>query len=327
MIIVTGGAGFIGSCLVKQLNLLGFNDILVVDKLYSQQKWLNITGKDYYDYLDRDYLLQWLNESNVSVDAIFHMGACSSTEEENADYIIQTNYQYSKQLWEYAVARSIDFIFASSAATYGDGRHGFVDRDELAYHNKLIPLNPYALSKLLFDRFVIKQDKRPRQWVGFKFFNVFGPNEQHKGRGASMAYHLFNQARDEQLLSLYKSYKPEYADGQQIRDFVYIKDVVDTLCFAWQKKIENGFYNLGSGVGHSFNDLAGEIIKQTAQLGFPASKIQYIEMPVALKAKYQYTTIANMEKLKAAGYDRPFYSLKEGVHDYIHNYLHSQSIF
>ncbi len=321
MIIVTGGAGFIGSCLLWKLNEKGHHDILVVDRLRESIKWTNLRNKFISDYLHSDKLFDWLDQNTQPIEAIFHLGACSSTEEKRVDYIMDTNYHFSQKLWLYAVQNKIPFIYASSAATYGGGEHGFDDRDDIPYLMKLNPLNPYAYSKVLFDRWAISQKEKPLNWNGLKFFNVYGPNEAHKGRQASMAYHLFNQVVEGDGLRLYKSYQKEYADGEQVRDFVYVKDVVELIYFFFQHPDFNGIYNVGSGVPNSFNALAKEVINSSGKEGAKATHIEYIDMPTKLKPTYQYYTKANLDKLEKTSCKIKFHSLKEGVEDYVKNYL------
>ncbi len=326
MIIVTGAAGFIGSCLVWKLNQQGIRDIVVVDKFHSKMKWKNLVGKDFVDYIDRDNLFSWLKDNNPKIDTIFHMGASSSTEETDVDYIIRMNFEYSKKLWNIALDNNASFIYASSAATYGSGENGFVDNDNIEFLKSLKPLNPYGFSKCLFDQWAVNQENKPGKWCGLKFFNVYGPNEAHKERGASVAYHLFHQAKDKQVMNLYKSYREDYKHGQQLRDFVYVKDLLDVMFFMHKNQVPGGLYNIGSGKARSFNDLALNIARSMMDKIHKDKNHQdittnYTEMPIPLRDKYQYYTQADLNKLRKIGYNQEFSSLENGISDYISNYL------
>jgi len=315
MILITGAAGFIGSALLWYLNENGINDIILSDKLHSNDKWFNIRKRKYYDWIDRDELFQWLENTNIKIETVIHMGACSATTEHNGDFLMKNNYEYSKKLWEYCAKKNINYIYASSAATYGGGEKGY--SDDIKDIDKLLPLNKYGYSKYIFDIWALKQENKPKQWIGLKFFNVYGPQEYHKGRMASMVYHSYNQAFQSNEIKLFKSDKPEYKDGYQLRDFIYIKDVVKIIKFFIDNEDKSGIYNVGTGNAGSFYDLA--FFTMSAMDKTP--NIKFIEMPQDLKGKYQYFTQAEMDKLKNAGYSENFYSLKDGVYDYVKNYL------
>ncbi|MDD2941981.1 MAG: ADP-glyceromanno-heptose 6-epimerase [bacterium] len=321
MIIVTGGAGFIGSMLLGELNEQGYSDILVVDHLGENEKWKNLRGRHFYDYLNKDEFLSLIYHEPDSykgrIEAVFHLGACTSTTEKNADYLMGNNYSYSIGLAEWTMDQGIPFIYASSAATYGDGAHGFSDSNDS--FNKLLPLNMYGFSKHLFDLWVrgklLLPDHSPI--AGFKFFNVFGPNEYHKEDMASVVYKAWNQINDSGSLSLFKSARQDYGDGEQKRDFVYVKDVCRVLIWAWKNKIKSDIYNLGSGKARSWNELAASVFSAMGK----EQKIKYIDMPENLKGKYQYFTEADISKLRKAGYTEEFTSLEDAVTDYVKNYL------
>ncbi|MGL4308565.1 MAG: ADP-glyceromanno-heptose 6-epimerase [Cetobacterium sp.] len=321
MIIVTGAAGFIGSAFVWKLNEMGINDILLVDKLRTEDKWLNVRKRDYSDWCDRDELFDWLAipENAEKITGVLHMGAISATTEKDGDLLMKNNYEYSKKLWNFCAEKGINYVYASSAATYGGGEQGYNDEVSPEELKKLMPLNKYGYSKKLFDDWAFKQEKAPKQWAGIKFFNVYGPQEYHKGRMASMVYHTFNQYRDNGGVKLFKSHKEGYADGEQLRDFVYIKDVLDVLYFLMFNEALSGVYNLGTGKARSFRDLALETIRCAANDHTikAESVIEFVPMPEDLRGKYQYFTQASMEKLRKAGYTKEFYTLEEGVKDYV----------
>jgi ADP-L-glycero-D-manno-heptose 6-epimerase len=318
MIVVTGGAGFIGGALIWKLNELGHTDILVVDNLASTDKWQGLAARRIHDYVHRDAFADWLAAHGSEVEAVFHMGACSATTERDVDYLMRVNFAYSKALWTWGTAHGGRLIYASSAATYGDGQAGYAD-DEAGL-DALRPLNPYGWSKHLFDRWAVDHAARgnaPAQWVGLKFFNVYGPGEGHKGRMASVVLHAFGQARREGKVRLFKSARPDVADGDQKRDFVYVKDCVDVMAWLLEHRDVNGLHNLGTGTARPFSALA----EATLQALDMAPNIEYFDMPEDLKARYQYLTQAPMEKLRKAGYDAPFTTLEDGVADYVRNYL------
>ena len=318
MTIVTGGAGFIGSCLVRMLNDRGVDDILVVDHIASTDKWMNLSGKRYVDYVSRDVFLSKLEELKGKVDRVLHMGACSATTERDFDFLYKNNFEYTKALWTFCAEEGVPFIYASSAATYGDGSQGF---DDAADIKQLRPLNAYGYSKQLFDLWAEKElsegRKAPPQHVGFKYFNVYGPNEYFKGSMASVVFHTFNDVTATGEKGLFKSYNPDYPDGGQLRDFVYVKDICKVVSFMIDHPNVSGLFNLGTGTARSFMDLATATFKAMGK----EPKIKFIEMPEAIRGKYQYYTQAAMEKLRNAGYAEAFYTLEDGVSDYICEYL------
>jgi len=320
MIVVTGGAGFIGSALIWKLNELGYSDILVVDNLGRTEKWRNIAARRIGDYMHRDAFPEWLAGHGGEVEAIFHLGACSATTETDVDYLMRVNFAYSKALWAWGAETGGRLIYASSGATYGDGSQGYQD-DESAL-DALRPLNAYGWSKHLFDRWAVAHAARgnaPAQWVGLKFFNVYGPNEYHKGSMASVIYHAFGQAEREGRVKLFKSYRPDVADGDQRRDFVYVKDCVDVMAWLLDHPQVTGIHNLGTGTARTFRELAEATLKA---MGVP-ERIDYVDMPEALQPRYQYFTQAPMEKLRKAGYDAPFTPLDAGAADYVGGYLNT----
>lgn len=312
-VIVTGGAGFIGSCIIRELNDFGVEDIIVVDNIASTDKWKNLVNKKYIRYYNKNNFLNELYNFK-DFDYIIHMGACSATTEKDFDYLNINNVEYTKTLWNFCVENGIRFIYASSAATYGDGRFGFDDRNEIT---NLIPLNGYGYSKQLFDIWVKKQTKEPLQWVGFKFFNVYGPNEYFKGSMASVIMHGYNSIKKSNNIKLFKSYKEGYGDGEQKRDFIYVKDICKVIKFMIENKEVSGLFNLGTGEARSFYDLA----KATFNALSLNENIEFIDMPENIKEKYQYFTQAEMDKLRKVGYNDKFYSLEEGIKDYVQNYL------
>ena len=313
-VIVTGGAGFIGSCIVRTLNDMGIEDITIVDHICETDKWMNMRNKKYTEYINRDEFLEKLPEYAGKVTHIIHMGACSATTERDFDFLYKNNYEYTKTLWKFCTENQISFFYASSAATYGDGKEGFDDKEDI---KRLRPLNGYGYSKQLFDLWAEKQTIAPKQHVGFKFFNVYGPNEYFKGSMASVIFHSFNKINETGEMGLFKSYKEGYEDGGQLRDFVYVKDICKVVKFMIEHEEVSGLFNLGTGQARSFYDLAASTFKA---MGLEPN-IKYIEMPESLRAKYQYYTQANMEKLRSVGYADDFYSLEDGAKDYVQNYL------
>ena len=313
-IILTGGAGFIGSCILRALNDAGYTDITVVDNICSTEKWRNLVNKDYTEYISRNEFLAKLPQYKHSVDYVIHMGACSSTTEQNFDFLYKNNFEYTKVLWNFCTENGIKFYYASSAATYGDGSNGFDDEIDIS---KLRPLNGYGYSKQLFDLWVLKQKIFPEQYCGFKFFNVYGPNEYFKGSMASVIFHSFNSIIEKGKMGLFKSYKDGIDDGQQLRDFVYVKDICKVILFMMEHPEINGLFNLGTGTARSFYDLCQSTFKA---MGIPEN-IEFVDMPEKLRPKYQYYTQAAMKKLRQVGYTEAFYSLEYGVKDYVKNYL------
>lgn len=315
MIIVTGAAGFIGSCLIAKLNELNFNYIIAVDDFSNEEKNKNLTGKKIKERVERNDFFQWLDQNNREVEFLFHIGARTDTTEFNKEIFDTLNVNYSKHVWEACVKYQIPLVYASSAATYGLGELGYDDNESEIHLLK--PLNPYGDSKNDFDNWALKQEEKPFFWAGLKFFNVYGPNEYHKSRMASVIWHAYRQILSNGSLKLFKSHKPEYQDGEQIRDFIYVKDLVDVCIFLMEHRKNSGIYNLGTGKARSFNDLG----KSTFTALDKPVQINYIDTPLDIRDKYQYFTEANMKKLIDIGYTKPFYTLEEGVKDYVQNYL------
>lgn len=314
MIIVTGGAGFIGSCVVRTLNDAGCDDIIIVDNIAETDKWMNMRNKKFIKYVHKSQFLQEL-PTYQNVEAIIHMGAQSSTTERNFDYLWINNFEYTKVLWNYCAEKQISFIYASSAATYGDGTLGFRDTMDI---DELRPLNGYGYSKQLFDQWVKHQAKDfPKQHVGLKFFNVYGPNEYFKGSMASMVFHGFNQIKSDGEIRLFKSCNPNYEDGGQLRDFVYVKDICRVIAWMLENPSISGLFNVGTGQAQSFRELAEASFHA---LGMEPN-IRYIDMPEKLRGKYQYYTQADIKHLRLVGYINPFANVEEGVKDYVQNHL------
>jgi ADP-L-glycero-D-manno-heptose 6-epimerase len=327
-LVVTGTAGFIGSVFVQYFNEQGFNQLILVDDFGVEAKRNNWEQKQFLKVIERQAFIEQLPNLDFTIDAIIHLGARTDTTE--FDYAVheELNVKYSKALWLYATEKQIPFIYASSAATYGSGEQGYEDSHTIL--DQLTPLNPYGVSKNEFDKWAIAQTNQPPVWTGLKFFNVYGPNEGHKGRMASVIFHAFNQIKATGLVKLFKSHRPDFKDGEQLRDFVYVKDVVKVIGWMlhemfeqhWSKE-KNGLYNLGTGQARSFYDLAANTF--TAQGLQP--NIEFIDMPLDIRDKYQYFTEANMNKLRAAGYTEPFSTLEEGVGDYVANYLVKKQLY
>jgi ADP-L-glycero-D-manno-heptose 6-epimerase len=315
-ILVTGGAGFIGSALIWALNRRGLDNILVADLLKSDEKWKNLVPLRFADYLEAEDLRRLVLEDSPrlrDIGTVFHLGACSATTERDAGYLIHNNYEYTKELAAWALGRGARFVYASSAATYGDGAQGMSDTADLA---KLRPLNMYGYSKHLFDRYATRTGFLDRI-VGLKYFNVFGPNEDHKADMRSLVHKAYGQVVETGVIRLFKSDRPDYADGEQMRDFLYVKDAVEMTIHLAETASAGGLYNLGSGEAKTWNALATAIF---AALG-RAPRIEYIPMPEVLRAKYQYFTQADIAKLRGTGYTRPITPLAEAVGDYVKNYL------
>jgi len=316
MIIVTGGAGFIGSAFVWKLNQEGIEDIVVVDRLGKTDKWKNLVNLRFVNYIHKDefYDLIYNDTLSFDVEAIIHMGACSSTTERDADYLWQNNFAYTGQLAEWALERNIRFIYASSAATYGDGKQGF--SDDHSKISELKPINMYGYSKQVFDLRVLRHSWEDKI-AGIKFFNVFGPNEYHKGDMTSVIFKAFHQIKETGKVRLFKSYLPQYPDGGQMRDFVYVKDCIDVLWWLFKNQDVNGIFNLGTGKARTWNDLISAVFAamETRQ------KIEYIEMPESIRNQYQYFTQAEMDKLHSVGSPVSFSSMEDSVRDYVVNYL------
>ncbi len=327
-IIVTGAAGFIGSCMVQQLNELGYENLVLVDDFGAEEKRQNWENKKYAHIIERYNLFEWLHTHQPQINFVIHLGARTDTTEFDYSILEELNLEYSQDVWNYCTAYDVPLIYASSAATYGAGGDGYNDNHEMV--EKLEPLNPYGRSKNEFDKWALLQQNQPPFWAGLKFFNVYGPNEYHKARMASVVFHSFNQIKKDGVVKLFKSHKEGFKDGEQLRDFIYVKDVVKVI--GWMMKAvdngqwttdKNGLYNLGTGRARAFNDLVNAT--------FSGLNIQpnivYIDMPGDISDKYQYFTEAKMEKLRGAGYEGKFYSLEEGVVDYVKNYLATGKIY
>lgn len=319
MIVVTGAAGFIGSCLVSRLNNSGREDIVVVDDFSKTEKDKNLEGKTIQAKVGRKDFIQWLSEFHAEVDFIYHIGARTDTAEFNKEIFDELNLKYSKAIWNLCAEHKIPLVYASSAATYGLGEFGYDDNH--AVIDKLKPLNPYGDSKNDFDKWMLQQitdsNNEPPFWAGLKFFNVYGPNEYHKERMASVILHAFRQINTTGAMKLFRSHNPKYSDGGQLRDFVYVKDVVEVCMYLMESSPASGIYNLGSGTARTFLDLTKNTFKAMGK----EADISFIDTPADIRDKYQYFTEANMSKLVDSGYSKPFYSLEEGVKDYVENYL------
>lgn len=314
-ILLTGAAGFIGSYLLGFLNNHGYSNIIIADDFHDEDKWFNFDSKKFVQKVERSELFDWLANKKPSIDIVFHLGARTDTAEFNYAVHEMLNVDYPKKLWAYCTENKIPFVYASSAATYGAGEHGYKDDHELV--KKLEPLNPYGVSKNEFDKWALEQEDQPPYWVGLKFFNVYGPNEYHKERMASMVFHGYNQIKKTGKMRLFKSHRDDYKDGEQLRDFIYVEDIAKLCHWLTENKIVSGLYNVGTGKARSFNDLAKAIF---SGMNKPVN-IQYIDMPEDIRDKYQYFTEADMSKLNSAGYAASFYTLEEGVADYVKNYL------
>jgi ADP-L-glycero-D-manno-heptose 6-epimerase len=326
-IVITGAAGFIGSCLVAFLNKEGFNNLILVDDFSRADKIAHLTGKNYLYKIERELFFKWLEAEKREIGFIYHIGARTDTTE--FDYAVHEhlNVAYSKKIWEYCVTNNVPLVYASSAATYGAGELGYKDDEKII--EDLKPLNPYGISKNEFDKWVLLQKNCPPAWAGLKFFNVYGPNEYHKVRMASVIFHSYNQIIEKGFVKLFKSHRKDFKDGEQLRDFIYVKDVLK-ICFwfleCWQKDSKtfiSGIYNVGTGNARSFNDL----VKATFSGMDIETKIEYINMPEDIRNTYQYYTQAEMQKIKDAGYNEAFFSLEKGVEDYVRHYLSAKNYY
>lgn len=315
MIVVTGAAGFIASCLITRLNEDRFFDVVLVDDFSNTEKNKNFEGKRFIQKVDRREFPKWLRDNEDQVQFVFHIGARTDTTEFNAAIFDELNVNYSKEIWNICAEVALPLVYASSAATYGLGENGYAD--DHASIPSLKPLNPYGESKNEFDKWVLQQEKSPFFWAGLKFFNVYGPNEYHKGRMASVIFHAFNQIHSTGKMKLFRSHHPKFADGGQMRDFVYVKDVVEVCYFLIHHRKNSGIYNLGSGRARTFHDLAHSTFKAMDT----EPQIEFIDTPKDIRDKYQYFTEANMSKLQSIGYNKSFTSLEEGVSDYVRGYL------
>ncbi len=327
-IIVTGAAGFIGSCMVQYLNEQGFENLILVDDFGVEEKRINWESKKYLQIVERYNLFEWLHKNKPQIDFVIHLGARTDTTEFNYAIHEELNLEYSQDIWNYCTAYQVPLIYASSAATYGAGEFGY--DDDHAVIEKLKPLNPYGISKNEFDKWALQQQNQPPFWTGLKFFNIYGPNEYHKGRMASVIWHSFNQIKKDGVVKLFKSHRPDFKDGEQLRDFVYVKDLVKVINWMmlsmvngeWSK-VKSGIYNLGTGKARSFYDLAASTFRGLDM----EPNIHFIDMPEDIRDKYQYFTEANMKKLHDVGYTNEFYSLEEGIDDYVRNYLKGMKVY
>jgi ADP-L-glycero-D-manno-heptose 6-epimerase len=315
MIVVTGAAGFIGSAMVARLNQARMYDLVLVDDFSHPEREANYLDKKYRELLSREGFAEWLDKHQKDVEFVVHLGARTDTAEHDRELFHRLNLNYTKAIWERCTKYQIPMIYASSAATYGGGELGFVDDPKLL--KQLKPLNPYAESKHSFDLWVQEQTETPFYWTGLKFFNVYGPNEYHKRRMASVIYHAYGQVQETGKIRLFRSYRPDYADGEQRRDFIYVKDVVDLIFYLMNERKNSGLYNLGTGKARSWNDLANSVF---AAMGRP-SDIEYIDMPADIRDSYQYFTEADTTRLFGLGFPQAFHSLEAGVADYVQHYL------
>jgi ADP-L-glycero-D-manno-heptose 6-epimerase len=315
VILLTGAAGFIGSYLLGYLNKKGFSNIIIADDFSEEDKWFNFDSKQFIAKVEREQLFEWLKKEQPQIDFVFHLGARTDTTEFDYSVHEKLNVQYSKSIWNYCADKNIPLVYASSAATYGNGDLGYKDDHELV--EKLQPLNPYGISKNEFDKWALKQAAQPPFWAGLKFFNVYGPNEYHKGRMASVIFHSFNQVKSTGKVKLFRSHKPDFKDGQQLRDFIYVEDVARVCYWLMENPVASGLYNLGTGKARTFEDL----VKATFTAMSREPVIEYIDMPEDIRDKYQYFTEADMTKLRSTGYEEKFFSLEDGVADYVKKYL------
>jgi len=321
MIVVTGAAGFIGSCLVSYLNQKGKNNLILVDEFETAEKLPNLEQKEYLQKVHRNTFLAWFEINAQQVEFVFHIGARTDTTEFDVSIFDKLNERYTQAIWEICTEHQIGLVYASSAATYGLGEHGYEDNHDII--EKLEPLNPYGHSKNNFDKWALSQKNTPPFWCGLKFFNVYGPNEYHKGRMASVIFHAFNQINEKGSMKLFQSHNSNYKDGEQKRDFVYVKDLIDVCNWMSKTRPESGLYNLGSGQARTFIDL----VKGTFKALNKEEYISFIPTPEDIRDKYQYYTEANMSKLKSAGYAREFTSLEVGIEDYVTNYLNNKTYY
>lgn len=323
MIVVTGAAGFIGSCLISKLNREGYYDVVAVDDFSRTDKEANLTGKILSARISRDQFFEWLEANEKRVQFIFHLGARTDTAEQDQTVFDELNLSYSQRVWQACTAYGLPLIYASSAATYGLGEEGYDDSHAVV--DRLSPLNLYGQSKQAFDQWALAQEEQPYFWAGIKFFNVYGPNEYHKGRMASVIHHAYYQARNNGQVKLFRSHHPDYEHGKQKRDFVYIKDVVAALCWLMhhRKPADSGLYNLGTGQAETFLHLAESLFRALDQ----QPDITFIDTPVDIRDKYQYFTQARMDKLRKIGFDQPFHTLEEGVSDYVQHYLEASAYY
>lgn len=321
LVVVTGAAGFIGSALVGRLNSEGYHNIIAVDDFSRKDKVNNLEGKTLVSKVGRKDFIAWLNDFGKEVDFVFHIGARTDTTEFDKSILDAMNLNFSKDVWKACVQAQIPLVYASSAATYGLGEFGYVDDHALIPNLK--PLNPYGESKNDFDKWVLQQDTTPPFWYGLKFFNVYGPNEYHKGRMASVILHAFKQIEEHGAMKLFRSHNPNYTDGGQLRDFIYVKDVLEVALFLMENKPNSAIYNLGTGKARTFLDLANATFKSVGK----EPNIQFVDTPEDIRDKYQYFTEADMSKLISQGYTKPFHTLEEGIEDYVSNFLLSNKYY
>ncbi len=321
MIVVTGAAGFIGSCLISHLNQNNFKAIIAVDDFSKLDKKDNHSNKNIQSMIERNVFFEWLDKNYKQVEFIFHIGARTDTTEFDVQIFNELNLDYTKKVWKSCINYQIPMVYASSAATYGAGENGYEDNE--ANIKNLVPLNPYGDSKNNFDKWALAQEEKPFFWAGLKFFNVYGPNEYHKNRMASVIWHAFQQIQKTGKMNLFRSHHPDFKDGEQMRDFVYVKDVVKVCYFLMHHRKNSGIYNLGSGKARTFLDL----VKNTFKAMEVEENISFVDTPMDIRDKYQYFTEANMQKLVNIGYRQPFYSLEEGIEDYVKNYLLGHKYF
>lgn len=321
MIAITGAAGFIGSVIAGALNEAGHDDLMLVDDFGKTRKQPNYISKQYTMLTDREQFPAWLEQHHDDIEFIIHLGARTDTTELDSAVFDKLNVNYTKSIWSRCTAHRIPLIYASSAATYGSGEYGYDDSHEIV--GKLQPLNAYGISKNEIDKWILSQSDCPPFWAGLKFFNVYGPNEYHKDRMASVILHAFGQINETGMVKLFRSHRPDFGDGQQLRDFIYVKDIADVILWLMQHKPESGLYNVGTGKARSFNDLACNTFKAMDL----TPNISYIDTPLDIRDKYQYFTEAKMDKLRKAGYTKPFTSLEDGVEDYVKNYLIGKRYF
>jgi len=315
MIVLTGTAGFIGSVMLQKLNMEGIENVVIVDDFTKSVKENNVKGKKFALKVQRDDFFQWFDAHAAEIAQVIHLGARTDTTEFDIHIFDTLNLEYSKQVWTRCAGYHIPLIYASSAATYGGGEFGYDDNHEIV--EKLKPLNPYGESKNDFDKWALKQDKQPPFWAGLKFFNIYCPNEYHKGRMASVILHAFHQIEETGKVRLFRSHRPDFKDGEQLRDFVYVKDLAEVIWFLMNHRPPSGLYNLGTGKARTFLDLA----KATFAAMDKEAVIEFIDTPADIRDKYQYFTEANMKKLRAAGFTKPFATLEDGVDDYVRKYL------
>jgi len=318
MIIITGAAGFIGSNLLERLNKEGFTDLILVDDFSHKEKESNYLGKKYTALVNRDEFIPWLHENQRLTEFVFHLGARTDTTEFDTCVFDKLNLNFSKDVWNVCTEFGIPLVYASSAATYGSGELGYSDSHEII--GKLKPLNPYGESKNNFDKWVLEQKKTPSFWAGLKFFNVYGPNENHKARMASVVYHAFKQITETGKMKMFRSHNPDYKDGEQLRDFIYVKDVVDIMYFFLHHRKNSGIYNTGTGKAETFLELVNQTFKAIGR----KPEIEFVDTPADIRDKYQYFTQAEMSKLRSIGYKKPLRALSAGVADYVGNYLIKQ---